>query len=123
MCHDASVVMPVVQSLQSCFRIGSTTDYIQTTPLPLTHERHALHTYPLHQVLSGLAYLHQQGVVHRDIKGANILTNREGLVKLADFGVAAKLSGAEDAQDKLDVVGTTYWMAPEVRRRVWKTDG
>lgn len=71
------------------------------------------------QVLAGLAYLHQQGVVHRDIKGANILTNREGLVKLADFGVAAKLSGAEDAQDKLDVVGTTYWMAPEVRVYVY----
>ncbi len=65
-------------------------------------------------MLAGLAYLHQQGVVHRDIKGANILTNREGLVKLADFGVAAKLSGVDEGQDTRDVVGTTYWMAPEV---------
>ena len=44
------------------------------------------------QVLRGLAYLHAQGVVHRDVKGANILATRDGLVKLADFGVAAKLT-------------------------------
>ena len=43
------------------------------------------------QILRGLAYLHSMGITHRDIKGANILTNSEGLVKLADFGVAAKL--------------------------------
>ncbi|CAL8466918.1 g6454 [Coccomyxa elongata] len=67
-------------------------------------------------VLQGLAYLHQQGVVHRDIKGANILTGNEGVVKLADFGVAAKLTELEEGGDSLrvSVVGTPYWMAPEV---------
>ncbi|GKB43084.1 MAP3K epsilon protein kinase 1-like protein, partial [Tanacetum coccineum] len=64
------------------------------------------------QVLEGLVYLHEQGVVHRDIKGANILTTKEGLVKLADFGVAHKLiQGDINAHS---VVGTPYWMAPEV---------
>ncbi|KAF2002603.1 hypothetical protein P154DRAFT_130498 [Amniculicola lignicola CBS 123094] len=62
------------------------------------------------QVLHGLHYLHEQGVIHRDIKGANILTNKDGRVKLADFGVATKASG----MDQLSVVGTPYWMAPEV---------
>lgn len=68
------------------------------------------------QVLAGLVYLHGQGVVHRDIKGANILTTREGLVKLADFGVASRLSeiATEDDPMAIAVVGTPYWMAPEV---------
>ncbi|KAF2864004.1 hypothetical protein K470DRAFT_273982 [Piedraia hortae CBS 480.64] len=62
------------------------------------------------QVLQGLLFLHEQGVIHRDIKGANILTTKEGLVKLADFGVATKQANLSDGS----VVGTPYWMAPEV---------
>ena len=64
------------------------------------------------QVLRGLMYLHEQGVLHRDIKGANILTTKEGVLKLADFGVAMKLSEVNNGDH--DVVGTPYWMAPEV---------
>ncbi|KAL8120420.1 MAP3K epsilon protein kinase 1-like isoform X2 [Apium graveolens] len=64
------------------------------------------------QVLEGLVYLHEQGVIHRDIKGANILLTKEGLVKLADFGVATKLTEAD--VNTHSVVGTPYWMAPEV---------
>ncbi|KAK9238502.1 kinase-like domain-containing protein [Lipomyces kononenkoae] len=60
------------------------------------------------QVLQGLVYLHDQGVIHRDIKGANILTTKEGIVKLADFGVATR------ASDDPQVVGTPNWMAPEI---------
>ncbi|KAF3907335.1 hypothetical protein ABW20_dc0103627 [Dactylellina cionopaga] len=66
------------------------------------------------QVLDGLFYLHEQGVIHRDIKGANILTTKEGHIKLADFGVATR---ANDAT----VVGTPYWMAPEVIELVGAT--
>lgn len=64
------------------------------------------------QVLEGLVYLHDQGVIHRDIKGANILTNKDGTVKLADFGVASNTTGAGVSDDA--VVGSPYWMAPEV---------
>lgn len=63
------------------------------------------------QVLDGLMYLHDQGVIHRDIKGANILTNKDGSVKLADFGVATK---AGSLLSNNAVVGSPYWMAPEV---------
>ncbi|CAH8343555.1 unnamed protein product [Eruca vesicaria subsp. sativa] len=72
----------------------------------------SLVTVYIAQVLEGLVYLHEQGVIHRDIKGANILTTKEGLVKLADFGVATKLNEAD--VNTHSVVGTPYWMAPEV---------
>lgn len=65
------------------------------------------------QVLLGLQYLHDQGVIHRDIKGANILTTKDGTVKLADFGVSTStLAGGQDKEHQ--VVGTPYWMAPEI---------
>ena len=65
------------------------------------------------QVLEGLHFLHEQGVIHRDIKGANILISTGGQVKLADFGVAAKMDGRLDTHAN-SVVGTPYWMAPEI---------
>ncbi|GAA6025978.1 hypothetical protein JCM8202_002188 [Rhodotorula sphaerocarpa] len=62
------------------------------------------------QVLQGLQYLHEQGVIHRDIKGSNILATKEGSIKLADFGVATRVGGPSD----MAVVGSPYWMAPEI---------
>ncbi|KAK3955332.1 hypothetical protein QBC32DRAFT_359429 [Pseudoneurospora amorphoporcata] len=64
------------------------------------------------QVLQGLQYLHDQGVIHRDIKGANILTTKDGTVKLADFGVSTSTLTGQDKEAQ--VVGTPYWMAPEI---------
>jgi serine/threonine protein kinase len=66
----------------------------------------------LRGVLNGLEYLHDKGIVHRDLKAANILINTEGQIKLADFGVSAKITNIEDK--RFSVVGTPYWMAPEI---------
>ena len=63
------------------------------------------------QVLEGLKYLHSQGVIHRDIKAANLLTDKQGTVKLADFGIAIT---TDNPQDPMDVIGSPYWMAPEI---------
>ncbi|KAJ1961347.1 Protein kinase of the Mitotic Exit Network [Dipsacomyces acuminosporus] len=62
------------------------------------------------QILQGLSYLHLNAVVHRDIKPGNLLSTKEGIVKLADFGVAR----FQDGQGT--VVGSPYWIAPEVIR-------
>ncbi|KAG8646186.1 mitogen-activated protein kinase kinase kinase 1 isoform X2 [Manihot esculenta] len=63
------------------------------------------------QILSGLRYLHDQDVVHRDIKCANILVDANGSVKLADFGLAK----ATKLNDIKSSKGTAYWMAPEMQ--------
>eukprot|EP01029_Cantina_marsupialis_P022183 TRINITY_DN5403_c0_g1_i1.p1 TRINITY_DN5403_c0_g1~~TRINITY_DN5403_c0_g1_i1.p1 ORF type:complete len:964 (+),score=256.22 TRINITY_DN5403_c0_g1_i1:214-3105(+) len=65
-----------------------------------------------YQILRGLKYLHKRGVIHRDIKGANMLVDEHGVVKLADFG-AAKFLGRINAMTE-SLKGTPYFMAPEV---------
>ncbi|GAB4847771.1 hypothetical protein Ancab_026834 [Ancistrocladus abbreviatus] len=69
------------------------------------------------QILSGLAYLHSRNTVHRDIKGANILVDPDGEIKLADFGMAKHITSCTSV---LSFKGSPYWMAPEV---VMNTNG
>mmetsp|Transcript_45559 Transcript_45559/g.110874 ORF Transcript_45559/g.110874 Transcript_45559/m.110874 type:complete len:1247 (-) Transcript_45559:103-3843(-) len=67
------------------------------------------------QTLTGLAYLHQNHIMHRDIKGSNVLVNDYGVVKLADFGASKKLANLEDnLLMSMTVRGSPYFMAPEV---------
>uniref|UniRef100_V5E690 Protein kinase n=2 Tax=Kalmanozyma brasiliensis (strain GHG001) TaxID=1365824 RepID=V5E690_KALBG len=65
------------------------------------------------KMLEGLYYLHELGVVHCDLKAANILTTKNGNVKLSDFGVSLNLVAVQKAK-KNDAIGTPNWMAPEV---------
>ena len=67
------------------------------------------------QTICGLSFLHDNDIMHRDIKGSNILVNDEGVVKLADFGASKKLKNLGDnMMMSLTVVGTPYFMSPEV---------
>lgn len=66
------------------------------------------------QVLEGLEYLHENRIVHRDIKGANVLADSAGNVKLADFGASKRLQTIKTMTGFKSVQGTPYWMSPEV---------
>ena len=66
-------------------------------------------------ILKGLKYLHERRIVHRDIKGGNILVDISGSCKVADFGASSRL--ADLSQESPSIEGTPYWMAPEVIRQ------
>lgn len=71
------------------------------------------------QVLVGLTYLHSVDIIHRDIKGANILIDIKGTVKISDFGISKKVDSSEDREGnkqarRASLQGSVYWMAPEV---------
>ncbi|PIN16072.1 MEKK [Handroanthus impetiginosus] len=70
-------------------------------------------------ILCGLAYLHSKKTIHRDIKGANLLVDAYGVVKLADFGMAKHLNGHTA---NLSLKGSPYWMAPELLQSVMQRD-
>lgn len=72
------------------------------------------------QILTGLSYLHQRDIIHRDIKGANILVDNKGTIKISDFGISKKveatniLNGANNSKNRPSLQGSVFWMAPEV---------
>ncbi|KAN0060033.1 kinase that interacts with cdc31p [Thecaphora frezii] len=66
------------------------------------------------ETLVALAYLHKSGIIHRDVKAANILLTNSGRILLCDFGVAASLASNSNQSKRSTFVGTPYWMAPEV---------
>lgn len=68
------------------------------------------------QTLAGLAYLHQEGVLHRDLKADNILLDIDGTCKISDFGISKKTDNIYGNDVTNSMQGSVFWMAPEVIR-------
>ena len=68
------------------------------------------------EMLEGLEYLHAHSIIHRDIKGANILVDRDGICKLSDFGGAKIIKEEMELSRNYSMKGTPNWMAPEIIR-------
>jgi mitogen-activated protein kinase kinase kinase len=66
------------------------------------------------QTLSGLAYLHQEGILHRDLKADNILLDVDGTCKISDFGISKKTDNIYGNDKTNSMQGSVFWMAPEV---------
>ncbi|GFP54825.1 MAP kinase kinase kinase mkh1 [Trichoderma asperellum] len=68
------------------------------------------------QTLSGLAYLHREGILHRDLKADNILLDIDGTCKISDFGISKKTDNIYGNDKSNNMQGSVFWMAPEVIR-------
>ncbi|XP_022530514.2 mitogen-activated protein kinase kinase kinase kinase 4 isoform X1 [Astyanax mexicanus] len=89
---------------------GSITDLVKNTKGNKLKEDQI--AYISREILRGLAHLHAHHVIHRDIKGQNVLLTENAEVKLVDFGVSAQLDRTVGRRNTF--IGTPYWMAPEV---------
>lgn len=78
------------------------------------------------QILQGLNYLHSKDIIHRDIKGANILVDNKGTVKISDFGISKRVEAStllnpgphlKRGGPRVSLQGSVFWMAPEVVRQ------
>lgn len=106
-CYDYEGIW-IIEELMACSLTDLILDRPEQIPEPLIG-------YILHEVLSGLLFLHSKNRMHRDIKSDNILISHKGEIKIADLGFAAQLS--QDRQARNTFAGTLLWMPPEILKR------
>ncbi|XP_078702494.1 myosin-IIIb-like isoform X1 [Branchiostoma floridae x Branchiostoma belcheri] len=91
---------------------GSVTDLVRGMLKRKEKMEEGVIAYILREALMGVGHLHKHHIMHRDVKGSNILLTEEANIKLVDFGVSAQVSHTRERRNTS--VGTPYWMAPEV---------
>jgi len=94
-------------SMEYC-DIGSVADMMKICETTLNEDQIC---FVMKEALMGLYFLHERKIIHRDIKGGNILLSSKGEVKLADFGVSSEM---KDYTMNHEVIGSPFWMAPEL---------
>lgn len=111
-------IIRVIDFLEFSNRVGFIMEYVEGRSLdhiigrevgPIPYEK----ALPLfEQVLAGVAYAHEKGVVHRDLKPSNVMVTDDGIAKITDFGIA-KMLGEESHTKTGSKLGTLYYMSPE----------
>jgi len=97
---------------------GSVLDLLHDTGQDDGLEEEDLIATVLFDVLKALKYIHEQHIIHRDLKASNILINSEGEVKITDFGYSGVLlDGGQVKYQTSSFIGSTHWMAPEVMQQ------
>eukprot|EP00002_Diphylleia_rotans_P002249 TRINITY_DN11423_c0_g1_i2.p2 TRINITY_DN11423_c0_g1~~TRINITY_DN11423_c0_g1_i2.p2 ORF type:complete len:238 (+),score=52.60 TRINITY_DN11423_c0_g1_i2:54-767(+) len=104
-CHTPDSIWIVMEYCES----GSVADVMKVLNRPLLEVEIGI---VMEGVVAGLHYLHENKRLHRDLKCGNILLDKNGEPKIADFGISAKIT--TNVQKRYTVIGTPYWMAPEV---------
>jgi len=95
--------------------LGSVRDIIERKKSPLKEKQVA---FVCGEVLKGLAYLHNQNIIHKDLKSAHILMNESGEVSLGGFRVSERVMSSSTLGN---IAGTPYWMAPEISTAKYNT--
>lgn len=107
--YAASTIPPHLCLVIELASGGSLWDYLHSTSEPLSH---ALQTAFLYDIALGMSFLHMKGILHRDLKSANVLMFENRRLKLCDFGLS-KVKTEASSRSKRGPVGTAQWMSPE----------
>ncbi|CAN0566632.1 unnamed protein product, partial [Ectocarpus sp. 12 AP-2014] len=107
--YAASTIPPHLCLVIELASGGSLWEYLHSTSEPLPH---ALQTAFLYDIARGMLFLHTKGVLHRDLKSANVLVFENRRLKLSDFGLS-KIKTESSNRSKRGAVGTAQWMSPE----------
>ena len=107
--YAASTIPPHLCLIVELASGGSLWDYLHSASEPLPH---ALQTAFVYDIARGMSFLHTKGVLHRDLKSANVLVFDSHRLKLCDFGLS-KIKAESSSRSKRGAVGTAAWMSPE----------